>query len=260
MSTITLRQKSISFLSLLAVLSVSILFNTACSSNQKIFLTNNGSGTAVVTINLDPMLIQYISDITGGFNDETAASRLEIFNIQKIKDQISGMPRILLKHIENPSPGRLTVSLKFSAIDKIFPGKGKSSLPAVFQFTEGKGARSLLFTLTAGNFTAFTTFIGLEGNESIDTFGPQKDHPLSKAEYTDMIEYLFSEYGSKAIIDTALTHSTVTIDVQVQGSLSSVVGSPSVITSFKGSYGTISIPLLDIVTLSKPLTVKIDWH
>ncbi len=237
-----------------AALLLSLLFLPGCSSKQTVFLKNDGSGTAAISINLDSIFLRYIRDIAGGFSrGQTSLQRLQLFDLEKIKKQISDMPSVSLKKITNPSPGKLNVSLTFHQINRIFP------VSNIFQFTTAENRKTLIFTLTAENFSVLAEFLGFKKNELLDTFGPQKDAPLSKDEYRGMMEYLFDEYGSKEKIDSVLENSTIQITAAVQGTILSVKRSSSVSASYSGSSVKIKIPLVDALTLVKPIVFTISW-
>ncbi len=235
-------------------------FSTGCSSKQNIYIKNNGSGRADISIQLHPMLMRYVRDIAGGFTSGKKASGLQLFDREKIRKQLSSMPHIVVKSIEIPTPEKLKISLSFDRISKIFPVSGADTIPDLFQFETKKSSRTLIFTLTRENFNALTEFLGFGGNELVTTFGPQKDNPLTKDEYTAMIEYLFDDYGSKKQIDSILNTSYIVVDITVQGVCKEVESSPDVIVSCKGSHAEIKIPLIDALTLIHPLFFNITWN
>ena len=235
-------------------------FSTGCSSKQNIYIKDDGSGRADISIELQPMLMQYVRDIAGGFASGKEVSGLQLFDREKIRKQISTMPHIVVKSIETPTQEKLKISLSFDHISKIFPVSGADTSPALFQFKAKKGSRALIFTLTRENFTALTEFLGFGSNELVTTFGPQKDNPLTKDEYTAMIEYLFDDYGSKKQIDSMLKTSYIVVDLTVQGVCKEVESSPEVSVSCKGSHAVIKIPLVDALTLIHPVVFNITWN
>ena len=235
-------------------------FSTGCSSNQNIYVKNDGSGRADISIQLQPMLMQYVRDIAGGFASGKEVSGLQLFDREKIRKQISTMPHIVVHSIKTPTPENMKISLSFDRISKIFPVSGADTSPALFQFKTKKGSRTLIFTLTKENFNTLTEFLGFGGNELVTTFGPQKDKPLTKDEYTAMIEYLFDDYGSKKQIDSMFNTSYIVVDLTVQGVCKEVESSPDVIVSCKGSHAEIKIPLVDTLTLIHPLFFNITWN
>ena len=93
----------------------------------------------------------------------------------------------------------------------------------------------------------------MKDSEVMDTFGPQKN-PYSESEYLDLMEFLFEEYESSWRIRSILKSSEIIINLQVDGKISKSLG-----CTFSGSTAEIKIPLLDIVTLEKPIEVVIEW-
>ncbi len=236
-----------------------VYLSTGCSSKQNVFLKNDGSGRADISIELQPMLMQYARDIAGGFASGKEVSGLQFFDREKIKKHLNSMPHIVVKSIETPTPEKLKISLSFDRISKIFPVSEVDTIPAPFQFKTKNGGQTFIFTLTRENFNALTEALGFGGNELVTTFGPQKDNPLTKDEYTAMIEYLFDDYGSKKQIDSMLNTSYITVDLIVQGVCKKVESSPDVIVSWKGSHVKIKIPLIDALTLIHPVGFNITW-
>ncbi len=246
--------KFITFI-IIVTLSVTIALLSNCSSVQHVTLAADGSGAVEINVDLNQLLILYARDIVGGFSSKEAAAEIKLFDTGKIKEKIASMPHVTLKSVSSVSVQKLYLAFSFDGIENIFPHSKD-----ILIISEKDGKKTLSFTLTADNFSLLTDFLGLQENEIIDTFGPQKDVPFNRDEYFEMTEYLFDEYASKEEIDTVLRDSSIETDINVHGTITAVESSPSVVTSFKGSHGKIKIPLVDILTLSRPIVFKITWE
>ncbi len=237
-----------------------LLLFAGCSSKQSIYLKNNGSGTAEISIQLHPVLIQYVEDIAGGLTGSRKAEEIRLFDKARIAKQINALPHAAVQSIETPSSGAVTFHISFDQISSLLQVPGRNGTPALFQFDSKGAVKTLVFTLSAENFAALAELSGLSGNELFSTFGPQENHPVTADEYRGMVEYLFDEYASKEAIDRILKRSCIQTDIRVQGTLKSVESSPSVVVSYAHSHAAIKIPLMDVLTLQQPLVIKIAWE
>jgi len=250
----TIRQR-IYFVFLSAAAASLLLYG--CSSSQNLSLSGDGSGKARIGITLSPMVIRYAEDIAGGFSGDSGAASLRLFDKDKIQLKLSSLKGVHSVKVEDEEQNKLELSFSFDSIEDLLPGD--DSAPPVFLFRNKNGVKTLSFTLTAGNFSSVTDFLGLENNEVLDTFGPQKDDPFSDEEYTEMAEYLFDEYASKKAIDSVLEKSSVDVNISVDGRLVSIDSTSPVSSSFSGSGGSVRIPLLTVLTLSEPVKITVVW-
>jgi hypothetical protein len=233
-----------------------IIFLSACSSRQDVYISNTGEGTISLDIKLDDMVIRYAQDLLGGFSN-TEDEEIKLFDIHKISSIISGLESVYLTDINSYSSNVLQMKLDFQDPGKIFANTKISGIPNVISFSSrnsgGSIIKQLKLYLSQENFNAVTALVGMRDSELMDTFGPQ-ENPYSENEYLELMEFLFEEYESSNNIRSIIKLSDIIINLDFDGEIVECSG-----CSGSDSSIEIIIPLLDIVTLEKPIEVIVEW-
>ena len=236
-----------------------ILFLNGCSSSQDVYISDTGEGTVSIDINLDDMLTGYAGDLLGGFSN-TESSEINLFDIKKISSIISDLESVSLTDISSESSEILYLELDFIDPGKIFDESDKPGTPNLISFSTrrvgDKDRKKISLYLSKGNFNTVMSLVGMKDSEILDTFGPQ-DNPYSKSEYLDLMEFLFEEYESSWKIRSIIKSSEVLIKLKVDGR---IIDCDGCTISDSGSMTVIKIPLLDIVTLEKPIQITVEWE
>ncbi len=238
---------------------VTFFFINACSSRQDIYISDTGEGTASIDINLDNMLTSYAGDLLGGFSGPDQ-DNVQLFDIQKIKNTVMGLEGVFLTDISSSNSESLHLNFSFKNPADIFRNPLDTGIPDLISFSttkKGNGIRKKLnLFLTKDNYKAVTALLGLENSEVLDTFGPQ-ENPYTSSEYLDLMDYMFDEYGTSENIRTVVRTSKIIINLKTDGQ---IVASKGCKITDSGSDAIIVIPLLDIVTLEKPIEVFVEWE
>ena len=244
---------------LIPAVAVLILGLFSCSSTGRVYISSGGSGEAAVSINLSPLVLRYAGDIAGGFSAEQPEGNLRIFDTEKLRTRLNAIDGVDLIAAADPAPDRFSFSFSFEHIGNLFPSKD-SSAGNVLTFTRKNGIKTLVFNLNAGNFSSVTGFLGFGNDEIMETFGPQTGEPYSKEDYLELVEFLFDEYASKETIDTIMEEAVIRFSLSVEGKNLAIEGDSPVVSSVKGAEGTVEVPLIAFLTLSKPVVFRAEWE
>ena len=238
---------------------VFLIFLNACSSRQNIYISDTGEGTVSIDINLDNMLTSYARDLLGGFSGPDQ-NNVQLFDIQKIKNTVIGLDGVFLTNISTNTVENLHLNFSFKNPADIFKNPVATDVPELVSFSTtmigDKIRKKLNLLLTKDNFRAVTSLLGLGNSEVLDTFGPQKN-PYTSEEYLDLMDYMFEEYETSAKIRAIVMASKIVINLKTDGRIVSSKGC-KVLDSV--SSAIIEIPLLDIVTLEKPIEIVVEWE
>ena len=236
-----------------------IIFLNACSSRQDIYISDTGEGTVSIDVNIDKMLTAYAGDLLGGFSN-IDTDEINLFDTIKISHTISELESVFLAYIGSESSELLHLELDFTDPGKIFDKSESSGSPDFISFSTrrvgNKDRKIISVFLSKENFYTAMSLVGMRDSEILDTFGPQ-DNPYTDTEYLDLMEFLFEEYESSLKIRSIVKSSEVLIDLKVDGH---IVNCEGFYVSESGNSVAIQIPLLDIVTLEKPIEIVVEWE
>ncbi len=236
-----------------------ILFLDGCSSRQDVYISDTGEGSVSIDVNLDKILTAYAGDLLGGFSN-IDTSEINLFDVGKISHTISELDAVFLTNISSESSEILHLELDFTDPGKIFDEPEASGIPNLISFSTkrvgNKNRKKISLYLSKDNFNTALSLVGMKDSEILETFGPQ-DNPYTDSEYLDLMEFLFEEYESSYKIRSIVKSSEVLINLKVDGQ---IINCDGCTISESGSGVIIKIPLLDIVTLEKPIEISMEWE
>ncbi len=226
---------------------------SACTVRQDIIFHRNGGGELHLEIRLHDMVTAYARDIYGGFSADP--DEVVIFDLPAIESFFALNPSAELVNIENPAPGSLMLTARFSDVES-FLDQDAYDLPPVVEVHREGGVTTVEFALSPENMSILTDPVSLTDTELIRVFGPQKERPYTEEEYLDIISYTFAEYledtGAEAVISSAV----VEVQVKVEGRIVNISGG-----RIRGEDKALfAIPFIDIVTMTEPLVLSISYR
>jgi len=236
-----------------------VVFLNACSSSQDVYISDTGEGNVSIDIKIDKMLTEYAQDILGGFSN-TDTHNINLFDINKISNIVSELESVSLNDISSDTSEILQLELDFMDPGKIFAEPEASGTPDLISFSTvqmgSKERKKIRLCLSKDNFSTALLLVGMKDSEILDRFGPQ-ENPYTDTEYLELMEFLFEEYESPYYVRTIIKTSEVSINLKVDGVIVNCEGCS---VSKSGTSAVIKIPLLDIVTLEKPIEVLLEWE
>lgn len=237
-----------------------VVLLAGCSMTQHIVLKPDGSGTARVQVHLGPLVEQYLTDILGSLGAQAGKTGGPVlFDIAQIRRAFTELPGVRLSSLSTPSRDTLDLALSFADISSLLAARGQDENAATarspIQFTSHDGVKTLRVELSRATWPAIASLPPLQNDPLLASLGPQGGHPYSKEEYLNLLDYAFADYASKAKVRAAVDSAMITVTVAVQGTFVSQSGGER-----KGDSVIYHIPLLEVVTLEKPIILTLSFR
>ncbi len=240
---------------------VILLLFSGCSARQEVELKADGSGSTTVRIDLHPIFVQYLRDLTAGLSSEGTGAQgspeeesFKVFDELKIAAAFARTEGATLQDFRRTAPGHIKLSASFENPAEVLPSPEQEGVLPVIEFQEEGGIRSLSFSLNSENVSSLYSLLGLQEQQTMITFGPQPD-PLSEPEYIDMMVYALGTYAERDELERALRSQNLHIVVQVEGQILSAQG-----FSVRDGRAEATIPFLRPATLEQPLEFGLRWR
>ena len=238
---------------LVSIILLVLLTFASCASREQVILENNGSGRAEVYVKLHPWFVAYLDDIVAGFSSAEPGT-LPLFDIPLLREEMEALPGLELTKVESRERSELKLAFTFLDAAALFPESVGTPSPYRYRHLPD-GSKEALFTLSLATWPAVRSFVPMSQEQGVETFGPQEP-PYTKPEYIDLISFLLEEYAEYDAIGDMIRKQKVSVIVEVEGQIISAEG----FQTFSGSRGEAQIPLLDLVTLSRPVVLKLRWR
>jgi len=231
----------------LAVLcALAALSALGCAVNQQVALEPDGSGTAVVRIRLEKVLLEYLQDLSE-VSGTAPKEKGRIFDVESIRQGFASRQEVTLTRIASPSPERLEMQLAFQSIEKLFAAPDKpQSILTLKKSPEGTTLRA---HLDRKNFSQLLELAPFLKNPLFEGLGPQENDDATEAEYLELIDLALGEGGS-----AALKAAVIETTIAVKGKVVAQTGGTAV-----PSGVLFRIPLLRVLLLDKPLDYSLTF-
>jgi hypothetical protein len=216
-----------------------------CSVSQRVTLEPEGSGSAVVRIRLEKILVDYLRDlaeVSGAAEDKG-----RIFDVEDIRKGFASREQVTLRRIASPSPERLEMELEFRSIEQLFAAPQKPQ--TILTMSKEAQGTTLRAHLDRGNFSQLLELAPFLKNPLFEGLGPQQNDDATEAEYLELIDLALGEGGS-----TALKTSVIETTILVKGQVVAQTGG----TPVNGGV-LFRIPLLRVLLLNKPLDYSLTF-
>ncbi|MCQ2604484.1 MAG: hypothetical protein MJ215_05520 [Spirochaetia bacterium] len=233
------------FLVLLTFLCVLL---AGCTVKQDISIKSGRDGDVFIDLELDPVFVRYINDVS----ETTGTSAAEgIFNTQEIYDGLSGFDAVDPVSVITPEPSRLTMIMKVDDYSNVLPDR----YVPVIRIAESGSVRTVYFHLGTDNYGAVDKVFGISSNPVLAGLAPQSENPYSESEYISMLDYVFSDYfENNATADSILKNSFVQLNIRTDGKiLESDMGEIS------GNNLKVRIPMIKFATLKQPVEFSFKY-
>lgn len=242
----------------LVMAGVFLLMVSGCSARQDVALQADGSGTTTVRIDLHPIFVQYLRDLTAGLSadasEDPGGEPFRIFDEAKIAAAFARTEGATLQDFRRTAPGHIRLTAGFDNPADVLPAPQDPGVAPVVEFSENGGVRSLRFSLNSQNVSSLYSLLGMQEQQTMLTFGPQPD-PLTEAEYIDMMVYALGTYAERSELERALQSQNLQIIVRVEGQILSADG-----FTLQDGRAEATIPFLQPATLFEPLELSLRWR
>ncbi len=222
-----------------AFLWMSFAFATACTSNQEIALTEDGSGTAVFHLQVHKLFADFLSDDDG--------KKTELFNAGKIKQALEKRPGVTVKKVTQSTPESIDVEVAFKNIRTLLSDDEDDSL---ISFTEKNGQMVFSFHLERKNAKQLSKLFADASNPAFQEMSPRKQRTSSEKEYLEAIQFAVGNDGP-----AVMKESYVELKLQTDGEIVSQTGG----TKKDGNTVIFHVPLLKMLLMEKPLDYTVTF-
>jgi hypothetical protein len=217
-----------------------------CAVSQRVTLEPEGSGTAVVRIRLEKILMAYLQDLSEVSG--AAQEKGRIFKLEEIRKDFASRPEVTLARLESPSPDRLEMELDFRSIENLFAAPDKPQ--TILTLKKGPNGTTLRAHLDRKNFSQLLELAPFLKNPLFEGLGPQENDNTTEAEYLELIDLALGEGGSAAL-KASVIETTITVKGQVVAQSGGSVVNGGVV---------FRIPLLRVLLLDKPLDYSLTFR
>jgi len=225
----------------------------SCSVRQDVELTRQGSGTADISIELNPMLTRYFTDLMEFAGDENSET---IFDTAAIRGAFREIPELDLIDVHAPSKGELYLRIAFTDIEQAFFRQiGTDVIPAAEVTQYGNNVKTNLYLDTENYNKIVERILVLTGMVVFDDYLTALLEPGPEEVILDIYEYAFEDYAVEDSVETVLRQSDIIVKFTVPEMIGDHRGG-----KVEGRSITYTVPLFDILTLDDPIFYNFIYH
>ena len=247
--------------SYIAILFLLFIFFSSCTVNQKIALRRNGTGEVQVAMELHDVSRDYLLGLAEALGGDIAGEG-QIFDVLSIRRGLISQGGLELLSIDSPEVDRLVIELEVSNIEDLFfagpEGKDIAGVDPVitFQGAESSGGNARLsFFLSRENFSLLSRRISIPESPMAMLLPEKEADFFPEDDYLELLDYAFGEYARETSVDEIMESSTIRVEVEVDGTVTSQSG--GVIRGNKVIY---EFPILRILTLEEPIRLNLEFR
>jgi hypothetical protein len=226
------------------------LLVVSCSVNQTIAIKADGSGTAVIHVELTKMFREYLLSIAEVAGQTDAAAKGVVFDLQAIRKSFEGRSGVTVTKVASPSPDVLDMELAYRSVKDIFASDPSLSGTGAAVYSESGGVKTLKLHLDKANYATLSTLFPALSDPVFAGMSPQQNDVVSEAEYLQMIEFSLGADGP-----ALLKKSFVTLTIKPEGAITAQSGG-----TISGGAVVFKIPLLKILVLDTPLDYSVSFR
>lgn len=236
---------------LVLVLLVLSLIGISCSGRLEASIRNDLSARMALRLEIPEILAARVRQLG------SISSKAYLFDTQKLNEEFSGRTSIFLVDVSTPSTDSLTSVIWIPDIsafvsDKSLVPEGMVSLRSIPASGTEPGKKELAIHLTRENAAkAYSIFPGIDG-KLLDSLSPPAldKEPISAADYRMNLETVIIGKKSMPAFDACF----LDISITAPKTIASAKGG-----SVQGQVFKARIPLFDLLTLEKPITLSFSW-
>lgn len=218
---------------------------TSCTVQEEITLTGQGSGSALVTVELHPILVEYYGDLMTAMTG--AEGDLPVFDVDQLALAFAEHPSVRLERVERRARGSLRLEVAFDDVNAVFADAdlGESGL---FSFRTVGSQRELTVRLDQNTVDRFLAFAPPESAMMSEFLLPPRDGSVSRAEYQEELGWALEEYAPSAEVQAVLSQAAIEVAVRPAGTIQSQTGG----TIRADGAVVFRVPMMELLTLTEP--------
>lgn len=234
------------FLALPALL---VLLFASCAVSQDTVLRADGGAEAAVRIELSPILVSYLEDLTLAFAPE---AEFRVFDLALLQANLEAEPGVRVMRLVEEPIGTLTMTVDIASLEELQRG-ASPAVAGLLSIEESPLGTALEVRLGPQEISDLLAFAGAADARALAVFFPpppteDRGTPrVTKEGYIDDAVWVLEEYAPPEEIEEALRASGVGVTVAPPREVLSVDGGRK-----EEGVARFDIALLDLVTLREP--------
>jgi hypothetical protein len=226
-----------------------VVLISSCTVREELSIDGSGAGTVSLTINLNPILLDYYSDLLSAFTG--VSGDYPVFDLDQLVAEFAERPALQLIEIERSALGQLRMEIAFDDLNEVFatagdPVLGTSAATEVFSFRQDGSRRELTVQLSRAAVNSFLSFAPPESEMMTQFLFPPDDGSVSQQEYQAELAWALEEYAPADEVRQVLENSAIEVVVQPIGRIESQSGGV-----VRDGAVVFRIPILELLTLSE---------
>jgi|GEM_PF-5562940 len=235
----------------IVVLAAAFLLLAGCSVKQEIALAGDGSGGAVLNVELAPMLVNYLQDLSGSVTQDGSFS---IFDTKTLSQTLEKEPGVTVRTAESKNSGTLHLELTFTDISRVLAAQGES-VDSFLRFSRSGERKTLVITVSQQVVKQLFSLTPLSGSMVEQTLLPPPESKMGKKEYIDYLSWAMEEYAPDGDAASIIGNAVIHVGVTVKGSILSQSGGVQ-----DGNRVDFQLPVVDLLTARSPITYQITFR
>ncbi len=223
-----------------------------CAVHQDLVVGEGGAGTTEMTIDLDTMLYEYISDLLLSIGGDPGDG--DLFDTEELQTAFETHPELTPLAVQSPEPRRLKLALRFADIERVFetPAGGAEDL---FEIAHDDDERTLRVVLTQDAVQQILSLSPLYDTMIADSLLPPDDGSMSADEYRDYLAWALEEYAPPGEAAERIGDARIELSVRPEGELLKQEGGEVVDDEVQ-----FSIRLTELLTLREPRIYSVTYR
>ncbi len=238
-----------------------ILLAGSCSAKYDLRLEQEGSAQVSLSATLSPRTVALIAGLSafaqGGASSTSASASLRALDAASLSRNLKALNGISLVDLRNTSPNSVSGTFLITDPERILSnaplsgGKPVAEITSVFKVERSASGGRISMDLSPVSAPAFLSALSPEIRDYLEALMA----PIATGEKMDSADYLALValvYGPT--IASELRTSVISVTLELPSPAFTVQGGSS-----KGKQVDFSIPLVDLLTLYKPISLGASW-
>ncbi|MFP4432365.1 MAG: hypothetical protein ACLFPV_14025 [Spirochaetaceae bacterium] len=221
----------------------------SCAVSQDTLLRSDGGAEAAVRIELSPILVSYLEDLTLAFAPE---AEFRVFDLALLRENLENEPGVRVLRLAEEPTGTLAMTLDIASLEQLQRG-ASPAVSGLLSVEESPLGTALEVSLGPKEISDLLTFAGAADARALSVFFPpppsdgDASRRVTREGYIDDAVWVLEEYAPAEDIEEAIRASGVGVTVAAPREVLSVDGGRK-----EGGRARFDISLLELVTLREP--------
>lgn len=244
-------------LALLVFAGLLVLLFASCTVSQDTLLRADGGAEAAVRIELSPILVSYLEDLTLAFAPE---AEFRVFDLALLRANLEAEPGVRVISVAEAPIGTLTLTLDIASLELLQRG-ASPAVSGLLSTEKSPLGTALEVRLGPQEISDLLSFAGAAEARALSVFFPPPPSEgssaprVTKEGYIDDAVWVLEEYAPPEEIEAAIRDSGVNVAVVPPREVLSVDGGRK-----EEGLARFDIALLDLVTLREPRRYTIIYR